>query len=66
MGTNKHGRKIYEACKKAIPVVFEAVARKHPSFVTVLRNTADEYKFIVPPFGLAQIQIHYEPHHYQT
>jgi hypothetical protein len=38
----EHGRKIYEACTKAIPVVFDAVAGKHHSFVTVLRNTADE------------------------
>jgi len=38
----EHGRKIYEACTKPIPVIFDAVAGKHHSFATALRNTADE------------------------
>jgi hypothetical protein len=38
----KHGRKIYEACTKPIPVIFDAVAGKHHSFATALRNTVDE------------------------
>jgi hypothetical protein len=38
----EHGRKIYEACTKAVPVVFDDIAGKHHSFVTVLRNIADE------------------------
>jgi len=28
----EYGRKIYESCMKALPVVFDAVARKHHSF----------------------------------
>jgi hypothetical protein len=38
----EHGRKIYEACTKPVSVKFDAVAGKHHSFVTVLRNVADE------------------------
>ncbi len=38
----EHGRKIYEACTKAVPVVFDAVAGKHHAFITALRNIAGE------------------------
>lgn len=38
----EHGRKIYEACTKALPVVFDAAAGKHHSFLTALKNAADE------------------------
>jgi len=37
----EHGRKIYESCMKALPVVFHAVAGKHHSFLTALKNAAD-------------------------
>jgi hypothetical protein len=55
----EHGRKIFEACTKAVPVVFDAVAGKHHSFVTVLKNIADERCWrdicIVPTgFGASQ------------
>jgi hypothetical protein len=40
--STEHGRKIYEACTKAIPIVFDAVTGKHHAFVMALRNTADE------------------------
>ena len=38
----KHGRKIYESCTKALPVVFDSVTGKHHSFLTALKNAADE------------------------
>ncbi len=38
----EHGRKIYEACTKALPVVFDGAAGKHHSFLTALKNVADE------------------------
>ncbi len=38
----EHGRKIYEACTKALPVVFDVAAGKHHSFLTALKNAADE------------------------
>lgn len=39
----ENGRKIYEACTKALPVVFDAAAGKHHSFLTALKNAADEH-----------------------
>jgi hypothetical protein len=38
----EHGRKIYEACTKALPVVFDGTAGKHHEFLTALKNTANE------------------------
>jgi hypothetical protein len=38
----EHGRKIYESCTKALPVVFDGAAGKHHMFVTALKNIADE------------------------
>jgi hypothetical protein len=38
----EHGRKIYEACTKALPVVFDGAAGKHHVFLTALKNVADE------------------------
>jgi len=38
----KHGKKIYESCTKALPVVFDTVTGKHHSFLTALKNAADE------------------------
>jgi hypothetical protein len=38
----EHGRKIYEACMKALPVVFDGAAEKHHAFLTALKNIADE------------------------
>ncbi len=38
----EHGRKIYEACTKALPVVFDGAAGKHHMFVTALKNIANE------------------------
>jgi len=37
----EHGRKIYEACTKALPVVFNSAAGKHHFFLTALKNVAD-------------------------
>jgi hypothetical protein len=33
----EHGRKIYEACTKALPVVFNSAAGKHHLFLTALK-----------------------------
>jgi hypothetical protein len=38
----ENGRKIYESCTKALPVIFDAVAGKHHVFLTALKNAADE------------------------
>jgi hypothetical protein len=38
----KHGKKIYESCTKELSVVFDAVARKHHSFLMALKKAADE------------------------
>jgi len=59
----EHGRKIYEACTKAIPVVFDAVAGKHHSFVTVLKNIADERcwrDICIVPTGVGASQVTYD------
>jgi hypothetical protein len=59
----EHGRKIYEACTKAIPVVFDAMAGKHHSFVTVLKNIADERcwrSICIVPVGIGAAQVSYD------
>jgi hypothetical protein len=38
----ENGRKIYESCTKALPVIYDAVAGKHHVFLTTLKNAADE------------------------
>jgi hypothetical protein len=38
----EHSRKIYKSCTKSLPVVFDAAAGKHHSFLMVLKNAADE------------------------
>jgi hypothetical protein len=38
----EYGRKIYEACTKALPVVFDGAAGKHHAFLTALKNVPDE------------------------
>jgi hypothetical protein len=37
----ENGRKVYESCTKALPVIFDAVAGKHHVFLTSLNNAVD-------------------------